>query len=379
MMFQALNVVLWIVYIYYMRLVKMLIGLLCCCLAPSLVAGQGRSIDMARDKGDLIEDLLFEFYDNDDFNGSVLVADNDLIVYENTFGYADFDSRLPLDSETPFYLASLGKQFTATAIMLLVERGKINLNDPLRLYLPALPEIYTGVKIEHLLNHTSGIPDYLNSGWLFPGVTNNQVFTFLTEQQSLDFTPGSKFRYSNSGYVLLAQIIESVAGKAISNFFYEEFFYPLNMNNTFVFEEKTGDRYRAKGFSEKGKPEDYNLLTVGDGGVYSTASDLFLWLKALNDERIVSSYSLEQMYAPVKLPGGREKRYGYGWELGNNFAGPFVYHSGQLAGFRTYFEYQKSKKMTIIILANKSFDSMSGLRNQLVKILDGRLTGNRDF
>lgn len=338
------------------------------------VLAQGRNADFVMDRGDLVEDLMFSYYDNHAFNGSVLVAENDEIVYENTFGFADLKNEVPLDSETPFYLASLGKQFTATAIMKLYEEGKIGLEDPVTKYFPLLPDFYTEVKIRNLLNHTSGIPDYLNSSDLRKNMDNHDVYTYLLGVTKLSFEPGSKYRYCNTGYTLLAMIIEVASGRPIENYFEEEFFKPLGMNNSFVLSAESDDQLRAQGYSAKAKPDDYELFTVGDGGIYSTAAELFVWLRALNKYEIISANSLEIMYEPVVLTTGRQKRYGFGWELGSNSSGPLVYHTGQLAGFRTYLERQNDTGTSIVILSNNSFDKMTDLRNQLVKILDGRIT-----
>jgi CubicO group peptidase (beta-lactamase class C family) len=258
--------------------------------------------------------------------------------------------------------------------MKLAEEGKINLNDPLRHYMPQLPQFFTEVKIANLLNHTSGIPDYLTSSIVNDGITNQEVYQYLNNLRRLDFIPGNKFRYSNSAYVLLAMVIEIVSGQSFELYLGENFFTPLGMSNTFVFTSERVLQSRVIGYDEKNKKQDYTLLTTGDGGIYSTTKDLFLWTEALNNGQVLADESLQAMYTPVRLKSGREKRYGFGWELGNNKSGPFVYHSGQLAGFRTYLEYQKSNGKTIIILTNNSFDRIADLRNQLVKILDGRIT-----
>lgn len=360
-----------------MRFASLVILYLLLPIAVPSVMGQGKNTGFVLDRGDIVEDLLFRYYELYRFNGAVLVADDDEIVYENTFGFADFDEELPLDSNTPFYLASLGKQFIATAIMKLSENNKIDLNDPLTRYFPLLPGFYAEVRISNLLNHTSGIPDYLSAAAV-KDMTNQQVYQYLSSLSKLEFKPGSKYRYSNSGYVLLAMIVEVATGQPIDNYFAEEYFSPLDMKNTFIYTKETNEHKRAYGFNDKSKPEDYELYTVGDGGFYSTTNDLFTWLVALNNGEIISDVSLEKMYEPVQLESGREKRYGYGWELGSNSGGPLVYHSGQLAGFRTYLERQNSSKRTMIILTNNSFSKIVELRNQLIKILDGRLTSISD-
>ncbi len=361
-----------ILFIYYLYQVKSFVIILSLLLLCAVANAQGRD-SLAVDKGDLIEDLLFDFYDEYDFNGSVLVAERGEVIYENTFGFSDATQQEPLDADMPFYLASLAKQFTAAAIMQLVEAGRLRLEDPVRKFLPRLPEPYDQVTIYHLLTHTGGVPDYFAAGIARPGITNMDVYKMLIEKGTLDFTPGYKFRYSNSGYVLLAVVIQLVSQKPVEQYFADEIFRPLGMQQSFVLTPASQDRQRVRGIGKNHKPNDYNLFTVGDGGIYSTARDLFVWQEALNNGKVLSKESLELMYKPVKLKNGRTRKYGFGWEIGNNTQGPLVYHTGGLAGFRTYIERQLPGGNAIIILTNNSFAEMNELRNWLVKILDNRI------
>jgi CubicO group peptidase (beta-lactamase class C family) len=343
-------------------------------IASSVSFGQGMSGSFTLSKGDLIEDLLFSYYDNLQFNGSVLVVENNQIIYENTFGFADFENKEPLDGEIPFYLASLGKQFTAAAIIKLEEEGKLSLDDDLKKYLPMMPKIYDGIKIHHLLTHTAGVPDYINTLQITrPGLTNMDVYEALVKLRSLNSLPGNKYRYSNSGYVLLAMVAQVAAGQTIEKYFQEQIFDAFEMNNSFVYSAATKNNPRVKGYTSKNKPDDYELETVGDGGIYSTARDLYKWEQALNTGKFISKESLDKVYTQVILTNGRTRRYGYGWEIGSNSKGKLVYHDGELAGFRTYIERQLVTDNAIIILTNNSFSQVADLRNTLVKILDGRL------
>jgi CubicO group peptidase (beta-lactamase class C family) len=336
--------------------------------------GQGRAGDFTLSKGDLIEDLLFNYYDELSFNGSVLVVENDQVIYENTFGFANFETEEPLDAHIPFYLASLAKQFTAAAIIKLEEEGKLSLDDPLKKYLPMMPDIFDPIEIHHLLTHTAGVPDYINDLEISEdGLTNMEVYKALITQKDLFFTPGSKYRYSNSGYVLLAMVIQVASGQIIEDYFQQNIFDTFNMDDAFVYSKATSKKKRVKGYTTQRKLNDYNLLTVGDGGIYASARDLYKWEQALNSGMYISKESLDRVYTPVVLTNGRSRRYGYGWEIGNNARGKLVYHSGEIAGFRTYVERQLEPGNDIIILTNNSFQRIVELRNTLVKILDGRL------
>lgn len=343
-------------------------------IASAGANGQGRSENFALSKGDLIENILFNYYDEMDFNGSVLVVENNEIIYENTFGFADLENEEPFEADIPFYLASLAKQFTAAAIIKLEEEGKLSLDDPLKKYLPMMPKVYDPIKIHHLLTHTAGVADYINNLEIAQaGLTNMDVYEALIKQRNLIFTPGNKYRYSNSGYVLLAMVIQVASGQTIESYFQQQIFDVFDMDNAFVCTASTSNYKRVKGYTTKKKLNDYNLLTVGDGGIYATASDLYKWQQALNTNKFINKESLEKVYTPVVLTNGRSRRYGYGWEIGSNSQGKLVYHSGEIAGFRTYIERQLEPGNAIIILTNNSFQRLPELRNTLVKILDGRL------
>ncbi len=348
------------------------------CLSQSILVGQGRVDNFVLSKGDLIEDILFSYYDEQGFNGSVLVVENSEIIYENTFGFSNFESKEPLDGEIPFYLASLAKQFTAASILRLSELGKLELDDPVRKFLPLMPDFYDPVKIHHLLSHTSGVPDYFGLDLVETGLSNLDVYQALIQIRGLEFTPGNKYRYSNSGYVLLAMVIQVASGQPIANYFQEHIFDKLQMSHSFVYTEENSDRKRVKGYSSRLKEDDYKLLTVGDGGIYATANDLFKWEQGLNGGRIIGQESLDLLYRPVILANGRSRRYGYGWELGSNLNGKLVYHTGGLAGFRSYIEHQLESDNAIIILTNNSFSKVLDLRNTLVKILDNRFSSTKD-
>ena len=321
--------------------------------------------------GDQIEDLLLDYYDIGKFNGSVLVVSGGEVIYENFIGYADFDQKLPLTGNTPFYIASISKQFTSSAIMLLIQQGKLSFDRQIRFYLPYLPKAYNAITIHHLLTHTSGVPDYLQSNEQNSGFTNEDVLQFVMQRRNPEFEAGSKFKYSNSGYVLLAMIVQIVSGQRFEDFMKVNFFEPLGMEDTFVATERT-DAKVAKGYDEKGKLDDYTLLTMGDGGIYSTAKDLYKWQQNIAAGSIVKRDMLEKAFNPINLENGSQRRYGYGWELGEDLSGPFIYHSGGLNGFRTYLEQDLSLNEGIIILSNNSSDRIVEIRNIITKILNNK-------
>jgi len=320
---------------------------------------------------------FIRFYEEErQFNGNILIAEKGKVIYENAIGWANIPASDGLTLETPFYLASIAKIFTATAIIQLQEKGALNYDQKIGVYFPELGTFGNRITIRHLLNHTSGIPDYFKMEWDEPGVTNAQIYGKLVNDMRLNFKPGNKFSYSNTGYILLALIVEKVSGIPFFNYIDKFICNPLEMENTWVHDlRKPGilQKERAIGYNAKmKKDDDYHLLTWGDGGMYSTLQDLFIFDKALYDGSLISSESLEEAYSPVVLSNGTIKNYGFGWVIGSNNNGKVVSHSGGLVGFRNYFERQIEVGNTIIILTNNSNKDIIKIRNTLVKILDGR-------
>lgn len=334
--------------------------------------GQGNDPTFALTKGDQIEDLMIRYNELGEFNGSILIVEDGELIYENTLGFANFETKEPLDGDMPFYLASLAKQFTAMGIMMLVEEGRINYEDKIGRFLPLIPDLYKDITIHQLLTHTSGVKDYFKLGIMKPDLKNIDVYEGLVNTKQLNFSPGAKYQYSNSGYVLLAMITQIASGQLYETFMQERIFTPLNMDHSYVLTERTNQINYVKGYTAKLKPNDYDLFTYGDGGIFSTASDLLKWHNALQNNTLVSSKSLLSAYKPVELANGQKRRYGYGWEIGNNLYGKLVFHTGGLAGYRTYIERQLDSSNVIIILTNTSNTHILEIRNKLVKIIDNR-------
>ncbi len=343
-----------------------------CVIGFTTLFAQGNDPSFALTKGDQIEDLMIRYNELGEFNGSILIVSKGEVIYENTLGFADFETREPLDGKMPFYLASLAKQFTAMGVMMLVEEHKITYDDKISRFFPLIPSNYRNITIHQLLTHTAGVKDYFKLGIIKPGLTNMDVYESLFRVNQLNFEPGLKYNYSNSGYVLLAMIIQIASGQLYEDFMDNRIFHPLEMSNSFVLNQRTQRKILVKGYTAKLKPNDYNLYTYGDGGIFSTASDLLKWHNSLGNNTLVSAQSLLEAYTPVELADGQKKRYGYGWEIGNNLYGKLVFHTGGLAGYRTYLERQLDSSNVIILLTNTSNEQILEIRNKLVKILDGR-------
>jgi CubicO group peptidase (beta-lactamase class C family) len=252
-------------------------------------------------------------------------------------GVESLETGAPITAETRFYIASIAKSFTATAVLLLYERGQLHLEDPVSRWVDGLPACMRDVRIHHLLNHTSGIPDYFEAlGDQVSSKTNADILAFVRRLDALEFDPGVRYAYSNTGYVLLAEILERVSGKSYREILEENIFKPLNMTHTVVVLKGTPEfEHRARGYRRDGDrfvPDDYrDLYTVGSGGVYSTLEDLARWYEAVVQSRLLKpTTAAVQFYPPVTL-SGRRSYLGMGWS--DETFGP---KTPELDGLRCY-------------------------------------------
>ena len=316
-----------------------------------------------------IDELLTYCYNAGMYNGTVLVAHGGRIVYKSAFGYADFHNMEGLKLTSVFNIGSVTKPFTAMAIMILKEQEKLSYEDKLSEYFPEFPDYAVKITIRHLLNHTSGIPNWMNysvfrarPGDFIDDITNEDVLEFLVHLDSLDFAPGENFSYSNSGYLLLAMIVEKVSGEPFHIFMKQNIFDPLDMKNTLVW-NKTKPEIPNKtiGYSQFGEKDDFNILTTGDGGIYSTIEDLYKWDQGLYTEKLVSQRTLKEAFTPGLLNDGTSSRilsdstwgYGFGWLLRKNSSKNIVWHDGGFNGFNAVFYRELNERQVIVLLTNK--------------------------
>ncbi len=340
------------------------IALLCCSITLHVVA---------QNKAAEIDSLMQALASRGQFNGSVLVAEHGEVIYEKGFGTADIEHGIPFAPSTPCYLASLAKQFTAMGVMILAEQHRLALADPLSKYFSEFSRSAPGVAIRHLLTHTSGMPDYVRMGLEHPGLTNDSVMLALERADSMDFPAGSRFQYSNSGYIVLAKILEKVSGKRYRDFLKERIFDPLGMSSTLVCDEsRPGIPGHATGYGRFGDLDDYNLFTYGEGGIYSSVEDLFKWDQALYTEKLVRSSTLEEAFAKPALNDGSASSYGFGWAIGEYDGQKTTSHAGRYGGFDTYIKRFTKDRNAVIFLTNHGFRNMSAIGGPLINILYGK-------
>jgi len=294
---------------------------------------------------------------------AVFVMKGNEVLFKGAFGLADIENQRKASAKTNFRLASVSKIFTATAILMLVEKGQLQLKTPLTEIFPNFPEYGKNIKVSHLLSHTSGIKEYFK----LPGVLRESeggrlndanVLSLMMNQAGPNFKPGSSFKYTNSGYAILAEIVAKVSGKSYARFLHENIFKPAGMQSSFAYERNLrsvpsqafGYLSHAARFIKAENPTFSHVL--GDGGIYSSLDDLIAWSKALNQNKLISSQSLELAAAPTKLSGGGSVNYGLGWRLGSYRGLRWIYHTGTSQGFRNIFVRIPSRGLTLGVLTN---------------------------
>ncbi|HNQ83169.1 MAG TPA: serine hydrolase domain-containing protein [Bacteroidales bacterium] len=337
---------------------------------------------MAR-KGHIIDSVFSELQAKGGFNGCILYAEKGRLVFKKAYGYDNFKQKTRLTTSSSFQLASVSKMFTAMAIMILKEDGLLDYDDSVRKFIPELP--YSGVTIRHLLNHRSGIPDYMHFADEFWGqekpMTNEDMIRVMKiNAPPRFFSPDSGFDYCNSNYALLASVVERITVKPFEDFARENIFEPLGMNHTFIYKLDPAKEipafvpvgvsgHKAGRSMPRVEPDFYQNGIVGDKGVYSSVEDLFKWDQALFTGQLVDEATLKEAFTPgsPKFSKWRDN-YGFGWRLRADRVNT-VYHYGWWKGFRTYFIRDLYQEKTIIVLTNTTRSLSSNL---LFEILDDR-------
>ncbi|MEM6804373.1 MAG: serine hydrolase domain-containing protein [Bacteroidota bacterium] len=303
------------------------------------------------------------------YNGSFLYTKKGEKIMDLYIGYRDIAKKDTLRAEHVFYLASVSKQITAMACLILVHKGELSLENKLSAYFPEL-SYADKVSIRQMLNHSSGIPDYYGLGVYKAGMKNINVVNALLDDTELEFEPDSKFAYSNSAYVLLAMVVEKVSGKSFATFVKEEIFTPLEMESSVVFDEHASPiPIRAIGHSKQGEKKDYAAFTTGGGGIFSQATDLCRWERALYTEKLIPQGLLAEAYAPLQLKDGTTSYYGMGWFVEENDP-QIVWHTGSLEGFRNLM-YRNTKDQSLyLFLTNNSFENLPDLQKEIAEIIE---------
>jgi CubicO group peptidase (beta-lactamase class C family) len=323
-------------------------------------------------------DALFADYARPNSPGaSLLVLRDGKTLLSRSYGLANLEEKIPCAPQTDFRLASVTKQFTATAILLLVADKKLQLNETLTDLFPEFPTYGRQITVRHLLNHTSGLPDYedlIPAGTSLP-VLDRDVLRILMKQEKGLFAPGAKFQYSNSGYSLLALIVESRSGLTFSAFLRTRIFQPLKMKNSLAYDQGLSVvPNRAFGYSTEAngfKRTDQSLTSsvLGDGGIYSSVLDLAKWAQALQTSKLLGPRLQQLAFTPGPQTDHPNTRYGFGWYIGEYRGLKEIWHSGNTIGFSTRIARFPEKKFAVIILTNRNDAPLAEIPHQIADLL----------
>jgi len=319
-----------------------------------------------------MEQVIQSYVSNKQFMGSVLVARGNDIILDKGYGFANLEWNIPNSPTTKFRLGSITKQFTAACILLLEERGKLSVNDPVKKYMPDAPAAWDKITIFNLLTHTSGIPNFTSfpnyhSTEPFPAAPAELVARF--RDKPLDFEPGTKMNYSNSGYVLLGYLIEKITGESYAKFVQENIFTPLGMKDSGYDSNSAVIPERASGYT----PGPDGIVNAGfinmtvplsAGGLYSTTEDLLRWEQGLFGGKLLSAASLEKMTTPYK------NDYAFGLAVQTN-GRKVIHHEGGIEGFNTDLAYFPEGKLTVIVLSNLDGVGMGAVATKLMALVNG--------
>jgi CubicO group peptidase (beta-lactamase class C family) len=328
-----------------------------------------------------IDSIFQRKYKLGGFNGTVLIAQQGVVLYRKAFGFADIRNKDTLLPESKFQLASLSKTFTAVATLKLVQEGKISLEDSVKKFIPEFP--YSGIQIKSLLSHRSGLPNYayvltdsVRKVNKFPS-NADIVRWYCCVKPKLYNTPNRYFSYSNTNFSLLASIIERVSGLSFENYLKKNIFQPLGMKNTFLV-TTTNDSIninRTVGHQFGGRlPKDNFDDVVGDKGVYSTTDDLMKWYQGLANNCILKPETTKEAFTPRSFEKHGVKNYGYGFRMHadeTTHIAKYVYHTGWWKGYNTLMWFSPKSKFVIIVLSNKYNRGIYQIK-ELLEILEGR-------
>lgn len=335
------------------------------------------NIGFGQNKAQRLDSLFSELYKSGKFNGNILIAEKGKTIYQNSFGIGNEKRQDKLDLNSVFELMSVSKQFTAMAIVLLKEQEKLAYDDPISQYLPSL-EKYSDITLRHLMNHTSGLPDYeelLDSLFDKSKIATNEDVVQILQKNNVKrlFEPNTSYQYSQTGYALLASIVEVVSKEKYANFMESHIFKPLGMKHTFVHTQRLNPKkiknyalgYVQDSLKKYVLPDALSEFrgvifhdgVIGGRGIHSTLSDLMIWDRTLKNNKLISQKVFDEIYSPAILKNGKTSDYGFGMKIENlPLNGLILRHTGGSYGYATCFERHLTKDYIIIILQNHDWD-----------------------
>ena len=328
--------------------------------------------------GRAIDSLMARYAQPDGPGASLLIVRDGQVAFARGYGLANVERHESVTPQTNFRLASLSKQFTATAIMLLVADGKLRYDDSISTLVAGLPAFARGVTVRQLLNHTSGLPDYET---FVPDSQTTQVRdadvpALISHATGMKFAPGTHYAYSNTGYCLLALVVEHVTGQRYADVLRQRIFAPLGMTNTMAREAGTVVPHRAYGYTVR--PTGVRLTdqsntsaTLGDGGIYANVVDLAKWDHALEQHTLVGADAQRLAWTPPTLPDTAVTEYGFGWFIGKAHGTARQWHHGESRGFTNYILRYPERRLTVVILTNRTGGAPWDTAEQVASLVEG--------
>jgi CubicO group peptidase (beta-lactamase class C family) len=327
-----------------------------------------------------LDQTFEEFFNHDEGGlpgGVVYITHRGVPVYERVFGLANVEQGTPISLETNFRLASITKQFTAFCVLQLADRGALSLDDTIDKFFPELPKIAQKVTVRHLLTHTSGIIDYED---LIPDDVTDQlhdidVLNLVATQHGLYTPPGAAYNYSNSGYALLALIVERVSGISYAEYLEENIFQPLGMDTSVAYQKGISEvENRAMGYrlvegEYQFRDQSRTSAILGDGGIYGNVLEYALWEESLATTQLLSQELLDDSMTRFELENGDEIDYGYGWRIFDIQGVRVVGHGGSTSGFNNFVYRAPDRDLLFIILTNRAGNSCYDLAGEVMKWL----------
>lgn len=311
---------------------------------------------------------------------AVAIVRDGVPVKSQGYGLANVEHQVPVTPQTIFQSGSVGKQFTAAAVMLLVEERRLSLSDPLAKFVTESPAHWKTITVRHLLTHTSGLPDYTSGTIDYRRDYSEDELQRFAASLTPEFAPGSRWNYSNTGYVLLGIIIRKVSGQFYGDFLRDRVFAPAGMKTARIITEADIVPHRAGGYRLRDgelKNQDWVaplLNTTADGSIYLSLDDLIAWDAAIRDQRVLKAESWTQVFTAVSLNSGKSYPYGFGWNVAAVAGHPAQRHGGSWQGFQTYVARFPSDKLTIIVLTNLAQASPERMADGIAAILDPSFT-----
>ncbi|MDF2157109.1 serine hydrolase domain-containing protein [Algoriphagus sp. CAU 1675] len=322
-----------------------------------------------------IDSLLTKMFETEGPGAVFMVAKDGKPIYRKAFGMANLELEVPMVPENIFQIGSMTKQFTAVGILMLEEDGKLDIEDDVRKYIPDFPVQGDQLTIQQLMNHTSGIKDFTRMKSIMSIARNDlspkEIVDFFKDEP-VDFLPGEKFEYNNSGYVVLGYVIELVSGMSYEDFVEQRIFQKLGMNDSRYASDRELVKNRAYGYHDRGGYTNKMWVSLNipfaSGSLMSTVDDLLIWQNALNSEKLLKQETIRKAFTPGTLSNGETLTYGYGWHIKELGGMPIREHGGSVFGFKSMGVYLPEQDIYVVGLSNCDCNSPTVITREIAKL-----------